>query len=148
VTKDYRITDSARYKNLRFLLTIVCYLSPALIFVFIWFPVIDHYYVPNSVITDETVNAARHRPNDSVLDEIEVFFDLLKLIDSKQLIAAAEMALQGEIAIPGYPSKGFRLPFDIDNIDKGPKLGAELRWVVSIRDMGKFLNLRASRKLT
>jgi len=86
-------------------------------------------------------------PDDSVLDEIKGFFQR-PAKDSKQLIAVAERALQGEIAIPGYPSKGFRLPFDIDNIDKGPKLGAELRWVVSIRDMGKFLNLRASRKLT
>ena len=33
--------------------------------------------------TDKMLNAARHMPNDSVLDEIEVFFDLLKHIDSK-----------------------------------------------------------------
>ena len=36
--------------------------------------VIDHYYaVSNVVITDKILNTARHMPNDSVLDEIDVF---------------------------------------------------------------------------
>ena len=117
MTKDYCTTDSARYKNLRFLLTIVCYLSSALIFVFLWFLVIDHYYVSNSVITDETINAARHMPDDAVLDEIKGFFQRPDR-DSKQLIAVAERALKGEITIPGHPSR-LRLPFNVDDIDKG-----------------------------
>ena len=108
--------------NRKLLLNSISYLLPVLVFAAIWFPVIDHYYVSNVVITDKMLNTARHMPNDSVLDEIDVFFDLLKHIDSKQLIDAAEMALQGEIAIPGYPSKRFGLPFNVDDIDKGPKL--------------------------
>lgn len=108
--------------NRKLLLNSISYLLPVLVFAAIWFPVIDHYYVSNVVITDKMLNTARHMPDDSVLDEINVFFDSLEHLDSKQLIDAAERALQGEIVIPGCPSKKFGLPFNVDDIDKEPKL--------------------------
>lgn len=120
MTSRYRITQSPKYINLRFLLNIVCYLSPALIIVFIWLPVIDHYHVSNSDITDETVNRARLVPNDTTLDEIKGFFQTPDS-NSKQLVTAAEKLLNGQIQFPGCPTIQISMPFDINDIDKGPK---------------------------
>jgi hypothetical protein len=36
----------------RWFFNVIGVLAPAIIFIFIWFPVIDHYYVSNVVITD------------------------------------------------------------------------------------------------
>ena len=101
----------------RLLISSGCYILPVMVFVFIWFSLIAHYYVPNIVITKEMVDSARRGPVDSVLDEIERFFGSTKK-DKKELIASAEMILQGKVAIPGALSSAIGFPFDAEDLDK------------------------------
>jgi hypothetical protein len=93
---------------------------PIFLFFFIWIPIIDHYYVSTDTISDETVNKARFIPDDSILVEIRRFFEPLENVDGKQLVASAEKILQRDIAIPGYSARKLGIPFNADDIDKGP----------------------------
>jgi hypothetical protein len=108
------------WSNKRFLLISICYFLPLVILVGIWFPVINHYYVPDVVITDKTLDLARSIPNDNLLDQI--------INDSKQqnneaarrqLIDNAEAILKGEIKLKDCQTKNFSIPFSVDDIDKG-----------------------------
>ena len=92
---------------------------PVLVIASIWIPVIYHYYVPSILVTEEMIDTARRVPNDSVLDEIRGFLCSDENGNSEELIAAGEKILRGEIAIPGYASKKIKMPFDVDDIDKG-----------------------------
>lgn len=93
---------------------------PGLFLLIVWVPVVDHYYVSKVVITDEAANRARYLPADSLLAEMNTFFQR-KYIDNKQLVDSAEKVLKKEISIPGYTFKRLNIPFDADDIDKGPQ---------------------------
>ena len=101
----------------RLLVSCACYVLPAMIFSFIWLPFIKHYYVPNIVITEDMIDLARRVPADPVLDQIKRFFGTSNK-DRKELIASAQMVLEGKGAIPGHSSLEFGFPFNADDLDK------------------------------
>lgn len=97
------------------------YLAPGLVFLSIWCPVIRHYRVPDVTITDDMVARAIASPADEVLDKLKGF----RLIDRKwaddaHLLLSAEQLLKGEVQIPNIPVTTIRMPFDANDIDRGP----------------------------
>ena len=102
----------------RWFFNVIGVLAPAIIFIFIWFPLIAHYFVSNVSITEDMIDSARQVPIDSVLDEIQRFFGSNTIKDKKELTASAEMVLKGKIAIPSTPSSAFVFPFNADDLDK------------------------------
>jgi len=109
--------DSSKNLGARWPLNVIGVLAPTIVFVAIWFPLIAHYFVPNVSITEDMIDSARQAPIDSVLDEIERFFGTSNE-DRKELIASAQMVLQGKVAIPGHSSLEFNFPFSADDLDK------------------------------
>jgi len=101
----------------RLFFNVIGMLVPAIVFVVIWFPLIAYYYVPNVSITESMTDEGRRVPADSVLDEMERFFES-PAKDRDKLIASAEMVLQGKVAVPGVPSTTIGFPFDTDDLDK------------------------------
>jgi hypothetical protein len=99
-------------------ISFLCFAIPTIIFIAIWAPSILHYYVPNVVITKEIAERARTDPPDTILNEINRFFDTSAFTDEKELIAAAEKVLQGKIEIPGRSPAVFGFPFDSDDFDR------------------------------
>ena len=108
--------------SVRLYLYFLGYAIPIIILISIWLPFILHYYVPNYVpnivITEEILDRARRVPNDLILEEIKRFFEPSNFTDSKELIASAKFALQGEVEIPGVFSTTFSFPFDAEDLDK------------------------------
>lgn len=99
------------------------YFVPIFVFLFIWIPVIDHYYVSDVTITDNMIDMARHTPSDSLLESIsknEFNYLLSKTWENDtQLITVAEKILSGQFDIPGMPSTQIHIPFNADDIEKG-----------------------------
>ena len=85
----------------------------------IWFRVINHYYVPDIVITDTILNRARTTPNDNILNQISDVKQRNNGADQRSLADSAEAILKGEIKLPGYAAKNITMPFSIDDIDEG-----------------------------
>jgi hypothetical protein len=119
----YQSDRSINYSSL------ISYTVSVLVFLAIWIPESGHYYVPNSVITDEMVETGRRLPDDSVLNELNNFrFGLGSLWESdEKLVHTAEKILQGKVKISGLPYIQISIPFDADDIDLGSP-----RWQLSL----------------
>ena len=102
-------------------ITLASLLLPAAVVLLIWLPVVSYHAVPNVSIEDPFVEAARHDPDDEVLEEI-ADFDLLA-IDNRTReveISVAEGILRKELALPGLDSAPISLPFSPDDLERLP----------------------------
>lgn len=80
---------------------------------------VAHYYVPTPGVSDTFIEQSRSVPDLSVLNELDSFFPLRTLITSKSnLLAEAQMVVDGNFLPPGYPGKTFNIPPDLDSFEK------------------------------
>lgn len=90
----------------------------------VWWPDVVHYYIPTPSIPDQTVERARRTPDDSVLEELAGFTPgyLLapRFANDRDLIAAADKLLRGQVDIGGLPQMRVTVPFSAEDIDRGP----------------------------
>jgi len=102
----------------RWLFNVIGILAPAIVFIIVWFSLITHYFVPSIEITEDVTDTARRVPIDSILDDIQRFFESNKIDDKTALITSAEKILKGQVTIPGVPVSTIGFPFDPDDLDK------------------------------
>jgi hypothetical protein len=90
----------------------------------VWWPDLAHYYIPTPLIPDQTVEGARRTPDDAVLEELTGFTPgyLLapRFTPDRDLIAAADKLLRGQVDIGGLPQMRATIPFSAEDIDRGP----------------------------
>jgi hypothetical protein len=105
------------------------YLIPLIVLSSIWVPEISHYYVPGARIADEVILQSRVAPTDSLLRELEE----MRLLGSvgfksdREVVAAAELLLAGELKLPNEDPWKFTLPFRATDLDAAPGPSARLR---------------------
>lgn len=102
------------------LLTVVV---PIVVIISVWFPLLQHYYVPGAKISGQVTESARKLPSDSVLQELDQFqqgmpFAIHALQPDSPKIA--EAVLQGELRIPGKPAVAIHSRFSPDDLAKMP----------------------------
>jgi Heparinase II/III-like protein/Heparinase II/III N-terminus len=110
----------ATYKfSHRSFLEIGCYVLPALTFLFLWLPVIRHYYVPGVTITDAILNDARLSPADQLLEALQEFYFFSPIpANQPQLVDSARKLLKGEMESLGYPGKKIGMPFVANDMNR------------------------------
>jgi hypothetical protein len=89
----------------------------------IWFPELNHYYVPRENTTVEMTERGRTSPSDDVLQELRS--DRLlerKWQNDAQLIESAKKLLKGSVESPSLPAIDIHLPFDSSDLDRGDGL--------------------------
>ena len=96
------------------------FVVPVLVLLSVWIPLIVHYYVSESVITDEMINQGRMAPVDQIMEELEGFrFLRFGFKNDEEVVLAAERLLEkGEVKISGHPLLKIGMPFDVNDIDK------------------------------
>ncbi len=85
---------------------------PILVTMSIWLPVSRHYYMPTVPVSNFILELARREPPEAALRELRgdrLIYHGWK--DSKQVVAAAEKLLRGELHLSGHTPITFRLPF-------------------------------------
>jgi hypothetical protein len=97
-------------------------LIPLFVFSSIWVPEFSHYYVPGVRIADDVINQSRATPADSVLQELEEMRlgGPAGFRSDRELIAAAENLLKGELKIPNYALWKFTVPFAATDLKAAP----------------------------
>lgn len=108
-------------KNLNRLFFALSYSIPILVVFSIWYNEINHYYIFDIYIDDDTLNKSRIIPNNSTFKDLQTFHYGLKVVfdDNKHLISSAEKILNGHIEIPGLPFMQITIPLAAEDIDKG-----------------------------
>jgi heparinase II/III-like protein len=89
-----------------------------LVILFLWAPVVRHYYIEKPAISDEVLSAARSSPSDEVLRELGSFRFFGEAKSGQQLVATAEELLRGILELPGRPPMPMKLPFDPTDLDR------------------------------
>jgi hypothetical protein len=64
------------------------------------------------------IDSARRMPDESVLNELKMFFGAFNRKDEKELVAIAENALQGQIEYSGKSSVAYGFPFDPSDLER------------------------------
>ena len=112
-----------RPRGLRFLPLLLSLLAPVLILCGVWWPDFAHYYIPTPSIPVHAVDTARGTPDDSLLQELAGFTSIPgfppDFSSDRDLTAAADKLLQGEVDIRGLPRTRVTVPFSAEDIDKG-----------------------------
>ncbi len=90
---------------------------PIIFLVILWTPLLFHYHVPQSHITDKAIEIAKHNPADMLFDKIVPFFPLNRSDD--YILSSSESILNGNFPIPGTKSKYLIFPFDKINLTMG-----------------------------
>jgi len=105
----------------RWILEAAFILIPLLVLCGVWLPVVSHFRVSRRVVTEDMTEAARHSPEDGVLEEIAALFPLSispKWEGDQQLITAAEKILRGRVEVPGFPAVDIGIPLDARDLEK------------------------------
>ncbi|MGH8501156.1 MAG: heparinase II/III family protein [Gammaproteobacteria bacterium] len=96
-------------------------LSPFLVFVLIWIPEINHYYVATPSLSDELVADLRHIPSDLGLDEVNASSLILGFNYAEDGMQAARLSdeiLAGKLALHGYPTAAVTPSFSAADLDQ------------------------------
>ncbi|MDH5534624.1 MAG: heparinase II/III family protein [Betaproteobacteria bacterium] len=98
--------------------SVLWYFIPLLVFSSIWVPEFSHYYVPGARIADDVVMQSRATPSDSVLQELEEMrlAGMAGFRSDRELIAAAQHLLKGELKLPNSVPWKFAVPFSATDL--------------------------------
>ncbi|MGH7793870.1 MAG: heparinase II/III domain-containing protein [Candidatus Binatia bacterium] len=104
----------------RWIIEILSFTVAAVVIAFLWVPVVMHYRVPETVITDEMIESARKLPSDDLLAELNRLRSYpVDKQDAKEFVADAEKLLAGVLQLPGRPAQKITIPFSAKDLDKG-----------------------------
>jgi hypothetical protein len=121
VKKEFLNMPTTRFNKLtgNFFIKIASLLAPFLVLILVWFPELEHYYVPNGYIDDATIMKLREAPEKNVLKEISGMPLLATRIYDLHVQDQADRILAGEVFLPSQSPMQITLPFDPEDLDKG-----------------------------
>lgn len=94
-------------------------LLSALVFASIWFPEISHWYVSPAPTSSQVLEAARHFPEQSVLEEVATMPLGAIKVAAAQVLSAADEVMRGTLSLPSFTPVEITLPFAPEDLIRG-----------------------------
>lgn len=110
---------AVRQSALKRALVTAALLTPLLLLVTLWAPVVRHYHVPTEVVTDSMLAGARDLPADTVLSELSSYYYFPTGAEGPPA-AVAEQLLKGEVKLYGFGQQHIEFPFAPADLETGP----------------------------
>ena len=115
------------------LLLMLRLMGVALVFGVIWAPWCAYNHLPEPRIAEDTIDEARHVPDNALLAELGSYdlYPSLPWANDQHLVKAAEMLLQGRVELPGFQPATVTLPLSSAAMASGPTM-----WQLFVQSLG------------